>query len=93
MGFSGYFKFLIDISRYFRSLIDVSRYLRSLIDASRYLVLVEFGKIVRSVKSNKFLRYRVDIGGNFRLNGFLKFWFRVRVIHYKAFLLVTGGGK
>ena len=62
-------------------------------DASRYLVLVEFGGIVRSVESSRFLRYRVDIGGNFRLSRFPKFQFRVRVVYYRAFLLIIGGGK
>ena len=84
MGFSGYFKFLIDISGYFRSLVDISGYFRSLMDASRYLVSVKFGGIIR---------YRVDISRNLRLSGFPKFQFRVKVIHYRAFLLVMGGGK
>ena len=83
MGFSGYFKFLTDISGYSRSLADVGR----------YLVLVEFGGIVRLVESSRFLRCGVDFNRNLRLSRFLKFWFRVRVIHYKAFLLATGGGK
>ena len=73
LGFSGYFKFLINVSRYFRSLVDVSGYLRFLIDASGYLILVEFSGIVRSVEFSKFLRYGVDINRNFRLSGFLKF--------------------
>ena len=63
MEFSGYFGFLTDVSRYSRSLADVGG----------YLVLVEFGGIVRLVKSSGFLRYGVDIGGNFRLSGFFKF--------------------
>ena len=54
---------------------------------------MEFGEIIRSVKSNKFLKYGVDIGENFRLSKFPKFWFKGKVIYYKAFLLVTGGGK
>ena len=68
MGFSGYSRFLTDVSGYFRSLVDVSRYPRSLIDASGYLILVEF-------------------------SGFLKFWFGVRVVSYKALLLAMGGSK
>ena len=45
------------------------------------------------MKFSEFLRYRVDISGNLRLSGFFKFWFRVKAVHYKAFLLVTGGSK
>ena len=48
------------------------------------------------MESGKFLRYRVDISGNLRLmdlSRFFKFWFRVRVIYYRAFLLTMGGGK
>ena len=77
MGFSGYFRFLIDVSRYFRSLIDVGGYSRSLTDANRYLILVEFSRIIRLVDLSKFL----------------KFQFRVRVVFYRAFLLTMGGGK
>ena len=83
----------MDVGGYFRSLVDVSRYFRSLMDASGYLVLVEFSRIVRLVKSSRFLRYGVDIGRNFRLSKFPKFWFRVRVVYYRVFLLVIGGGK
>ena len=93
LGFSGYFKFLIDVSRYSKSLADISRYFKSLIDASGYLTLVKFSGIIRSVESSRFLKYKVDIGGNFRLSGFPKFWFRVRVVYYKTFLLIIGGGK
>ena len=74
MGFSRYFKFLMDVDGYSRSLADVSGYLVS-------------------VESSGFLRCGVDIGGNFRLGGFFKFWFGVRVIYYRAFLLAMGGGK
>ena len=73
--------------------MDVGRYLRSLVDASRYFILVEFGEIIRLVESSGFLKYKVDIGGNLKLSGFSKFQFRVRVVYYKAFLLVTGGSK
>ena len=62
-------------------------------DISGYLVSVKFSGIVRSVESSKFLRYGVDISGNFRLSRFPKFWFGVRVIYYRVFLLVIGGGK
>ena len=27
------------------------------------------------------------------LSGFFKFWFGVRVVFYRAFLFITGGGK
>ena len=73
--------------------MDISRYFKSLIDASGYLISVKFSGIIRSVKSSRFLRYRVDIGGNLRLSKFLKLQFRVRVVYYKAFLLITGGSK
>ena len=45
---------------------------------------MEFGGIVRC---------GVDISRNLRLGKFLKFWFRVRVIYYRVFLLIIGGGK
>jgi hypothetical protein len=83
----------LGISRYFRFLIDVGGYFRSLMDVSRYLILVEFSGIVRSVESSGFLRCKVDISGNLRLSRFLKFWFRVKAVHYRVFLLATGGGK
>ena len=62
-------------------------------DASGYLVLVEFDRIIRLVEFSKFLRYRVDISGNFRLSGFSKFQFRVKAVYYRAFLFIIGGGK
>ena len=54
---------------------------------------MKFSGIVRSVEFSKFLRYRVDIGGNLRLSRFFKFWFRVRAVYYKTFLLTMGGSK
>ena len=54
---------------------------------------MEFGGIVKSVKSSGFLRYGVDINRNLRLGRFLKFWFRGKAVHYKVFLLIMGGGK
>ena len=54
---------------------------------------MEFGKIVRLVKSSGFLRYRVDISGNFRLSRFPKFQFRARVIYYRASLHAIRGSK
>ena len=68
---------------------------------------MEFSRILRLVESSGFLRCRVDIGGNLRLvdlggnlrlvdlSGFPRFYFRFRfrAVYYKAFLLITGGGK
>ena len=54
---------------------------------------MKFGGIVKLVKSSRFLKCRVDIGGNLRLNRFFKFWFRVKVVYYKVFLLAIGGSK
>jgi hypothetical protein len=57
---------------------------------------VEFGGILKLVESSGFLRYRIDISRNLRLvdlSGFPRFQFRVRVVYYKAFLLITGGSK
>ena len=96
MGFSGYFKSLTDVNGYSRFLADIYRYSKSLIDVVGYLILVKFSGIIRSVESGRFFKYRVDISGNLRLidfSGFFKFWFRVRVVSYKAFLFVIGGGK
>ena len=59
------------------------------------------------MESGRFLRYRVDIGRNLRLvdlggnlrlvdlSRFPRFYFRFgfKAVHYKAFLLITGGGK
>ena len=83
-------------NKYFRSLIDVNRYFRFLVNVIGYLILVEFSGIIRSVESGGFLRYRVDISRNLRLmdlSGFLKFWFRVRVVSYRAFLFTIRGSK
>ena len=79
-------KFLVDVYEYFRSLVDVIG----------YLILVKFNGIIRLVESGGFLKYKVDISGNLRLidlSGFPKFWFRVKVVSYKAFLFVIGGNK
>ena len=73
--------------------MDVGGYSRSLADVGGYLVLVEFGKIIRLIESSGFLRCRVDISGNLRLSEFFKFRFRVRVVHYRVFLFIIGGGK
>ena len=75
-----------------------SRNSRSLVDISRIFISVEFGRTLRLVESSGFLRYRVDISRNLRLvdlGGFPRFYFRFgfRVVYYKAFLLITGGGK
>ena len=82
---------LLEFSGYSRFLLNISGYSGSLTDASGYLISVEFSKILKSVKSSRFLRYRVDISKN--LNRFPKFRFEVKVIHYKTFLLIIGGGK
>ena len=67
-------------------------------DISGIFISVEFGKILRLVEFSRFLRYRVDIGRNLRLvdlGRFSRFYFRFRfkVVYYKAFLLIIGGGK
>ena len=68
---------------------------------------MEFSEILRLVESSRFLRYRVDISRNLRLvdlsrnlrlvdlSRFPRFYFRFRfrAVHYKAFLLIIGGGK
>ena len=68
---------------------------------------MEFSRILRLVESSRFLRCRVDISRNLRLvdlsrnlrlvdlSKFPRFYFRFRfrVIYYKVFLLITGGGK
>ena len=90
---SRYFKSLIDVNGYFKFLADIYGYFRSLADVIRYLILVKFGGIIRSVEFSGFFRCGVDIGRNFRLSRFFKFWFRVRAVHYKAFLLVIRGSK
>ena len=73
--------------------MDISRYFRSLADISRYLISVKFSGIVRSIKFSGFLRYRVDISRNLRLSKFFKFWFKVKAVYYRAFLLIIGGSK
>ena len=86
----------MDINGYFRFLVDICGYFKSLVDVVKYLILVEFSGIIGLVESSKFLKCRVDISGNLRLmnfSGFFKFWFRVRVVSYRVFLLVIGGGK
>ena len=87
LGFSGYFGSLTDVNGYSGFLADVCGYSRS---------LAEFSGIIRSVESGGFLKCKVDISGNLRLmdlSGFPKFWFKVRVISYKAFLLTIRGSK
>ena len=57
---------------------------------------MKFSRIIRLIKSGRFLRCRVDISKNLRLidfSGFLKFQFRVKVISYRAFLLAIEGSK
>ena len=71
---------------------------RSLVDISRIFISVEFGGILKLVESSGFLRYRVDTSRNLRLVDLSRFprfhfRFRFRAVYYKAFLLITGGGK
>ena len=57
---------------------------------------MEFSRILRLVESGGFLRCRIEISRNLRLvdlSRFFRFWFRVRAVYYKAFLLITGGSK
>ena len=65
-------------------------------DVSRNFILMKFSGIPKLIKSSKFLKHRVDIGGNLRLinfSGFFKFQFRVRIVHYRIFLLAIRGSK
>ena len=65
-------------------------------DVSGNFILMEFSGIPRLVKFSKFLKRRVDIGGNLRLmdfSKFLRFQFRVRMVCYRTFLLIIRGGK
>ena len=76
--------------------MEFSGNFRSLMDVSGNFTLIGFGGIPRLIKSNRFLRHRVDISGNLRLidfSRFLKFQFKVRAVHYKIFLLIIRGGK
>ena len=59
---------------------------------------MEFSRILRLVESSRFLRYRIDISRNLRLEDlgrFPRFYFRFkfRAVYYKIFLLITEGGK
>ena len=65
-------------------------------DISRNFMLIKFGGISKLVKSNKFLRCRVDISGNLRLidfSRFPRFQFGVRIVCYKIFLFIIRGSK
>jgi hypothetical protein len=57
--------------------VGFSRNSRSLVDISGIFISVEFGGILRLVDLGRFPRFQ----------------FRVRVVRYKAFLLITGGSK
>jgi hypothetical protein len=64
-----------------------------LIDINGNLISVKFSSISRLIEFSEFLRHKVDTNRNLRLvypSGFLRFWFGVRVIYYKAFLLIIG---
>ena len=52
---------------------------RSLVDIGGIFILVEFGRNLRLVDLSRFPRFY--------------FRFRFRAVYYKAFLLITGGGK
>ena len=76
-------------------------------DIGGIFILVEFSRILGLVESGGFLRCRVDISRNLRLvdlgrnlrlvdlSKFPRFYFRFRfrAVYYKAFLLITGGGR
>jgi len=60
------------------------------------LILVGFGRILRLIELSGFLRYKVDISGNFRLvgpSGFSRFRFKVETVNCKTLLLAMGGSK
>ena len=63
---------------------------------NRSFILVEFGKISKLVELSGFFRCGVDINRNLRLidfSKFPKFQFRVRVVYYRAFLLIIRGSE
>ena len=76
--------------------MEFSKFFRSLTDNIGNLILIEFGRTSKLVKSSGFFRQGVDISGNLRLinpSGFSKFQFRARVAHYRAFLYIIRGSK
>ena len=76
--------------------MEFNRNFKFLIDISGNFILMEFGKIFKLVEFSKFLKCRVDISGNLRLinfSEFFRFQFRVRMVHYRTFLLAIRGGK
>ena len=72
-------------------MIGFGRNFRFLMGVGGSLVLVEFGGFLRLVESGRFFGRGVDISGNLR--EFFRFWFRVKAVHYRAFLLVIRGSK
>ena len=87
----------MEFSRILR-LVESSGFLRYRVGISRNLIFVEFSRIPRLVESSRFLRYRVDISRNLKLvdlSRFPRFYFRFRfrIVYYKVFLLIIGGGK
>ena len=65
-------------------------------DINGNFILIKFSRISRLIKSNGFLKHRVNINGNLRLidfSKFSKFQFGVKVVRYKIFLLAIRGGK
>jgi len=81
---------LANISKYSRSLVDVGGYFKFLTDINGNLILVEFGGILRLVKSSGFLGHVADISEN--LSGFLRLWFRFKTMGYGTFLFTIQGG-
>ena len=69
---------LVESSGFLRCIVDISRNLR-LIDLSGNLRLIDLSGNLRLVDLSRFPRFY--------------FRFRFRAVRYKAFLLITGGGK
>ena len=68
-------KLLLSVGRYSirGRFIGFSRISKSLTDISGNLILVEFSRIPRLVKSSRFLRRGIDISRNLRLVDFSRF--------------------
>ena len=60
-------------------MVESSGFLRCIVDIGRNLRLVDLGRNLKLVDLNRFPRFY--------------FRFRFRVVYYKAFLLIIGGGK
>ena len=73
-----------------------NRNFRFLMGVSESLTLVKFSKVPGLVESGGFFRRGVDISGNLRLmdlSEFPRFWFGVKAVYYRAFLLVIRDNK